>query len=71
MAGLTSIPARQDFAESLLEQLHNAEAEAVKPHKCLDAGVTGYMFDLVPIHLTLGSNLLLLSCRILPPLPRI
>jgi hypothetical protein len=56
MAGLASIPARRAFAESLLEQLHDAEAEAVKPHKCLDAGVTGYTFDLVPIRLALGSN---------------
>ena len=56
MAGLASIPARRAFAESLLEQLHDAEAEAVKPHKCLDAGVTGYTFDLVPMRLALGSN---------------
>lgn len=56
MAGLASVPARRAFAESLLEQLHDAEAEAVKPHKCLDAGVTGYTFDLVPIRLALGLN---------------
>lgn len=46
MSGGTSIPARRAFADSLLEKLEEKEAEAIKPHKCLDDGVAGYVFEL-------------------------
>lgn len=49
MAGGTALSARRAFAESLLETLHGREAELVHPLKCLDDGVSGYVFDLVPL----------------------
>lgn len=51
--GGTSISARRAFSESLLETLQGREAEAVKPLQCLDDGVTGYVFDLVPLRASL------------------
>jgi queuine tRNA-ribosyltransferase len=49
MAGSSSVPARRAFSDGLLEILHGKEAEAIKPLKCLDDGVAGYVFDLVPL----------------------
>ncbi|KAF8122556.1 hypothetical protein EV363DRAFT_1182359 [Boletus edulis] len=46
MAGGTSLPAREAFAHGLRERLHGPEADAVKPLRCLDEGITGYVFDL-------------------------
>ena len=56
MVGGTSIPARQAFAENLTETLHGREAEAILPYKCLDDGVKGYVFDLVPLRLSLMAE---------------
>lgn len=46
MAGGTSLPAREAFAYGLRETLHGLEADAIKPFRCLDEGITGYVFDL-------------------------
>ncbi|TFK35426.1 tRNA-guanine(15) transglycosylase-like protein [Crucibulum laeve] len=55
MSGMTSIPARRAFADSLLEPLFGPEAEQVKHIKYLDEGVSGYSFDLVPLRLSLDA----------------
>ncbi|KAJ7755693.1 tRNA-guanine(15) transglycosylase-like protein [Mycena maculata] len=49
MAGGTSEAARRSFSESLTETLHGKEAEAVSPHRCIDDGAAGYIFDLLPL----------------------
>ncbi|KAF8551408.1 hypothetical protein OG21DRAFT_1445223 [Imleria badia] len=46
MAGGTSLSAREAFAYGLRETLHGPEADAVKPLRCIDEGITGYAFDL-------------------------
>ncbi|KAJ6558577.1 tRNA-guanine(15) transglycosylase-like protein [Mycena vulgaris] len=56
MAGGISTPARRAFAESLFETLHGREAEAVRPHTCLDHGVTGYIFDLLPLRRAMDAS---------------
>jgi len=56
MAGGSSISARQAFSDSLMEVLCGKEAEAVRPFKCLDQGVVGYVFDLVPLRLSLKAD---------------
>ncbi|KAJ7251763.1 tRNA-guanine(15) transglycosylase-like protein [Mycena haematopus] len=56
MAGGISAPARRAFTDSLTETLHGKEAEAVHPHKCLDNGVAGYVFDLVPLRKALEAS---------------
>ncbi|KAJ3809990.1 tRNA-guanine(15) transglycosylase-like protein [Lentinula lateritia] len=53
MVGGASAPARSTFAESLLEVLHGKEADAIQPRKCLDEGVAGYVFDMVPLRLAI------------------
>lgn len=55
MAGMTSVPARRAFAESLVERLFGPDAETIKPLKTLDEGIFGYTFDLVPIRLSLDA----------------
>jgi hypothetical protein len=55
MAGGTIPAARTAFAEGLRESLHGKEGEAVKPLECLDDGVTGYVFDLAPLRLSLAA----------------
>lgn len=50
MAGGISIPARRAFADSLSEE------ETVKPLRCLDDGVTGYVFDLRPLYQSLTAS---------------
>ncbi|KAJ7188465.1 tRNA-guanine(15) transglycosylase-like protein [Mycena filopes] len=49
MAGGITEPARRAFTDSLTETLHGKEAENVRPHKCLDDGVSGYVFDLASL----------------------
>lgn len=56
MAGGISEPARRAFTDSLTETLYGKEAEAVHPHKCLDDGVVGYVFDLVPLRKAMESS---------------
>ncbi|KAG8216391.1 hypothetical protein J3R82DRAFT_6495 [Butyriboletus roseoflavus] len=46
MAGGTLVPAREAFAYGLRETLHGPEADAVRPLRCLDEGISGYAFDL-------------------------
>ncbi|KAJ3989263.1 tRNA-guanine transglycosylase [Lentinula detonsa] len=53
MAGSASAPARSAFADSLVEILHGQEAIGIQPLKCLDEGVAGYVFDMVPLRLAL------------------
>jgi hypothetical protein len=55
LAGCTSLPARRAFSDSLIETLHGKEAEMVKPLRCLDDGVDGYVFDLVPLRIPPAS----------------
>jgi len=57
MAGSTRLPARRAFAESLKERLDGKDAEAMSSlgFKCLDDGVAGYIFDLVPLQLSLSA----------------
>lgn len=55
MAGGASIPARAAFSHNLMETLYGKEAEAITPFKCLDEGVAGYTFDLVPLRLSLEA----------------
>ncbi|KAI0037026.1 tRNA-guanine(15) transglycosylase-like protein [Vararia minispora EC-137] len=51
MAGGSVLAARKEFAYSLLETpLDGEEASAIRPYKILDDGVSGYAFDLVPLH---------------------
>ncbi|KAF9465051.1 hypothetical protein BDZ94DRAFT_1255195 [Collybia nuda] len=57
MSGATSIPARRAFSESLTEILHGREADSVKPFRCLDEGVSGYTFNLVPLRLSLDASI--------------
>ena len=57
MAGSTSLAARRTFSGILKETLYGNEAEAIKPLKCLDEGVAGYMFDLVPLRLSLAAEI--------------
>src|SRR6202789_1643147 len=54
MAGGTTPAARHAFSRSLLEPLFDKEAEAIKPLNNLDQGVTGYTFDLAPLHKSLS-----------------
>lgn len=56
MVGGTSVPARSAFAENLTETLYGKEAEAITPYKRLDDGVKGYVFDLVPLRLSLAAE---------------
>ncbi|KAJ7782972.1 tRNA-guanine(15) transglycosylase-like protein [Mycena metata] len=56
MAGGIAEPARRAFTDSLTETLHGKEAESVRPHKCLDDGVSGYVFDLVPLRRALDAS---------------
>ena len=56
MAGGTSLAARAAFAEGLTQVFHDKEAEECKPFKCLDDGVAGYVFDLVPLRSALPLN---------------
>jgi Queuine tRNA-ribosyltransferase len=56
LAGSTSLPARRAFADSLIEMLHGKEADAIRPLRCLDDGVQGYVFDLVPLRMALAAS---------------
>ncbi|KAI0040598.1 hypothetical protein FA95DRAFT_852071 [Auriscalpium vulgare] len=56
MAGGVIPTARKAFSLSLLETLYGKEAEAVKPLATLDEGVSGYTFDLVPLHKALSPT---------------
>ncbi|KAJ6495571.1 tRNA-guanine(15) transglycosylase-like protein [Mycena vitilis] len=56
MAGGISAPARRAFTDSLIESLHGKEAEAIHPLKCIDDGVAGYVFDLVPLRKALDAS---------------
>jgi queuine tRNA-ribosyltransferase len=57
MAGSTNVAARSAFSAGLKEVVYGNEAEAIRPLKCLDEGVTGYVFDLVPLRLSLAAEL--------------
>ena len=56
MAGGSSEPARAAFAQSLKETLHDKEAVDCKPHQCLDDGLAGYVFDLLPLRSALSFD---------------
>ncbi|KAH8112424.1 tRNA-guanine(15) transglycosylase-like protein [Phellopilus nigrolimitatus] len=56
MAGDVSIPARRAFAASLKESLFGKDAEQIKPYRCLDDGVLGYVFDLIPLRTSLLAS---------------
>jgi hypothetical protein len=57
MAGGTEIAARKQFAYSLLEAPSEMDADLIRPFKTLDEGVSGYTFDLVPLHRALQTPL--------------
>ena len=57
MAGGVSIAARRAFADSLLDTLYGKEAEQVAPLRCLDEGVLGYTFDMVPLRLSIEATM--------------
>ncbi|KAL4264272.1 Queuine tRNA-ribosyltransferase-like protein [Pleurotus pulmonarius] len=56
MAGGASIAARKAFAETLDEALYAKEAEVLKPLKHLNDGILGYVFDLIPLRLSLKTE---------------
>ncbi|KAI0701867.1 tRNA-guanine(15) transglycosylase-like protein [Cytidiella melzeri] len=49
MAGGNEIRARTAFAEGLVEPLYGKDADLISPLNTLDVGVSGYVFDLVPL----------------------
>jgi queuine/archaeosine tRNA-ribosyltransferase len=49
MAGGSNAAARTAFAEGLQEILNGPEADAVRPLRRLDEGVSGYVFELAPL----------------------
>ncbi|KAF7315297.1 tRNA-guanine transglycosylase [Mycena indigotica] len=55
MAGGVSIAARKAFSSNLIEKLHGREAEAISPHKSLDDGLVGYVFDLAPLRMEMDA----------------
>ncbi|KAJ8517690.1 hypothetical protein ONZ45_g5139 [Pleurotus djamor] len=56
MVGGASSSARRTFAENLVEALYAKDADILKPLKRLDDGVLGYVFDLVPLRLSLKGE---------------
>lgn len=56
MAGDIDENAREAFATSLKERLHGKDAEAVKPFACLDDGILGYSFDLLPLRASILAS---------------
>ncbi|KAL1703351.1 tRNA-guanine(15) transglycosylase-like protein [Schizophyllum commune] len=56
MAGGASAAARRAFADNLREELYDKEAEAIAPHKCIDDGLLGYVFDLEPLRLAVAAE---------------
>ncbi|KAJ7287741.1 tRNA-guanine(15) transglycosylase-like protein [Mycena rebaudengoi] len=56
MAGGISAAARHAFTDNLTETLHGKEAESVRPFKCLNDGVAGYIFDLLPIRQAMDAS---------------
>ncbi|KAI5118130.1 hypothetical protein M0805_008037 [Coniferiporia weirii] len=53
LVGDISEQARRAFAYSLKETLYGKDAEQVKPYKCLDDSIFGYVFDLIPLRTSL------------------
>lgn len=51
MAGGIDVRARQAFADGLVEKLHGNDLELVRPLTALDEGISGYVFDLVPLRI--------------------
>ena len=49
MVGAQDIRARRAFADGLVETLYGQDFELIKPLKTLDEGLSGYIFDLVPL----------------------
>ncbi|KAI0083805.1 tRNA-guanine(15) transglycosylase-like protein [Irpex rosettiformis] len=54
MAGGNEVRARKAFAEGLVERLYGKDQELVSPLQTLDEGIAGYVFDLVPLQLSLA-----------------
>ncbi|CAK5265358.1 unnamed protein product [Mycena citricolor] len=75
MAGGISSPARAEFSIRLLETIED-EAGVVASDRCLDDGVMGYTFDLLPLRLGLqisnegSDNMIALLRQSLQPLPQ-
>ncbi|KIP09270.1 hypothetical protein PHLGIDRAFT_103075 [Phlebiopsis gigantea 11061_1 CR5-6] len=55
MAGAHDERARRVFAESLVERLYGKDLELIKPLRTLDEGLSGYIFDLVPLRTALAA----------------
>ncbi|KAI0791594.1 tRNA-guanine(15) transglycosylase-like protein [Irpex lacteus] len=56
MAGGSETRARTAFAEGLVERLYGKDQELVNPLQTLDEGLAGYVFDLIPLRLSLAAK---------------
>lgn len=56
MAGAEDIRARRAFAEGLVETLYGQDFELIKPLKTLDEGISGYVFNLMPLKAALSGR---------------
>lgn len=56
MAGAQDERARRAFAEGLVETLYGQDLELIKPLKTLDEGLSGYIFNLVPLRAALAAQ---------------
>nr|GAT57675.1 predicted protein [Mycena chlorophos] len=56
MAGGINTSARGAFVATLKETLYGQEADAIRPHSCLDDGVAGYIVDLAPLRIELAAE---------------
>ena len=56
MAGAQDERARRVFSEGLVETLYGKDLDLIKPLKTLDEGLSGYIFDLVPLRAALPTK---------------
>ncbi|CAL1696773.1 unnamed protein product [Somion occarium] len=56
LVGGTDARARTLFSQGLIETLHGREQEQVQPIHTLDEGVSGYIFDFLPLRLSLDTK---------------
>ncbi|KAJ8488296.1 hypothetical protein ONZ51_g3654 [Trametes cubensis] len=54
MAGGISPEARAEFAERLTDPVDHRDADALAPYNTLDDGISGYVFDLLPLRAALA-----------------
>ena len=56
MVGGGDVRARRVFAETLVEKLYGKDLEFVRPLQCLDEGLSGYVFDMVPLRFCIPDS---------------